>query len=188
VHPLKNGLPAFYQPTDAANFSQYQLPFPVNTTTEAAICMPAPTMEYFHDLAIWDGGRLDAWNTARDMGLGPAYFTRYDLPYYFALLDGFTVADQYFQSTFTCTNPNRAWGAGRGHARRTPLLPWRRWIGRERSCSLPLAGPPGSNRNALLFFCHRLPLSAGMHLFTGTTGLSVNKSTPVVDNTEPAAG
>lgn len=134
VHPLKNGLPAFYQPTDAKNFSDYQLPFPVNITTEAAICMPAPTMEYFHDIAIFDGGRLDAWNTARDMGLGPAYFTRYDLPYYYALLDGFTVADQYFQSTFTCTNPNR------------------------------------------------------MHLFTGTTGLSVNKSSPVVDNTEPSGG
>jgi phospholipase C len=52
-------------------------------------------------------GRHDAWNTARDPGMGMAYFSRADLPYYYALYDGFTAADQYFQSTFTATNPNR---------------------------------------------------------------------------------
>lgn len=29
------------------------------------------------------------------------------MPYYYALADEFTIGDQYFQSTFTATNPNR---------------------------------------------------------------------------------
>lgn len=50
---------------------------------------------------------MDAWNTARAPGFGMAYFNRTDLPYYYALADSFTVGDQYYQSTFTATNPNR---------------------------------------------------------------------------------
>jgi phospholipase C len=50
---------------------------------------------------------MDRWNTARDPGYGMSYFTREDLPYYYSLYDAFAVGDQYFQSTFTCTNPNR---------------------------------------------------------------------------------
>lgn len=107
VHPLKNGLPAFYQPSNILNASQYQLPFAVNATTSDAQCMPAPTMTYASDIGILSGGRLDRWNTAREMGLGPAYWTRYDLPYYYTLLDSFAVGDQYHQSSYTCTNPNR---------------------------------------------------------------------------------
>lgn len=36
-----------------------------------------------------------------------SYFTREDLPYYYELYDNFVTGDQYFQSTFTQTNPNR---------------------------------------------------------------------------------
>lgn len=43
----------------------------------------------------------------RDPGTGMSYFMRDDLPYYYALYDSFAVGDQYFQSTFTATNPNR---------------------------------------------------------------------------------
>ena len=50
---------------------------------------------------------MDAWNTARTPGFGMSYFKRSDLPFYYALADAFTVGDQYFQSTFTPTNPNR---------------------------------------------------------------------------------
>jgi phospholipase C len=64
-------------------------------------------MEYFTDLAMVNGGRHDSWNTARAPGMGMSYMTRNDLPYYYALYDGFTAGDQYHQSTFTCTNPNR---------------------------------------------------------------------------------
>ena len=79
---------------------------------------------------MWDLGRLDAWCTARSAGYGMGHFDRYgegaslltgcrpsyeawilppsaDLPFYYALADGFTVGDQYFQSSFTATDPNR---------------------------------------------------------------------------------
>jgi phospholipase C len=54
-----------------------------------------------------NGGRHDSWNTARAPGMGMSYMTRNDLPYYYTLYDAFTAGDQYHQSTFTCTNPNR---------------------------------------------------------------------------------
>jgi phospholipase C len=50
---------------------------------------------------------MDSWNTARDAGYGMGFFERSDLPYYYALSDGFTVGDAHFQSTFTQTSPNR---------------------------------------------------------------------------------
>ena len=69
--------------------------------------MDAPTMEYFVDLAMWNGGRVDSWNTARAPGMGMSYMNRSDLPYYYELYDAFVAGDSYHQSTFTCTNPNR---------------------------------------------------------------------------------
>lgn len=36
-----------------------------------------------------------------------SYFNRSDLPYYYSLFDSFVAGDQYFQSTYTSTNPNR---------------------------------------------------------------------------------
>ena len=105
---LPSGLPAFAQPSDTRNPGKdYILPFPAWTLNTSSICMAAPTMEYLVDLAMFNGGRLDAWCTAREPGMGMSYMTREDLPYYYALYDSFTVADQYFQSTFTCTDPNR---------------------------------------------------------------------------------
>jgi phospholipase C len=56
---------------------------------------------------MWNDGRSDSWNSARDPGFGMSYFNRTDLPYYYALADGFTIGDQYYQSTLTQTNPNR---------------------------------------------------------------------------------
>lgn len=64
-------------------------------------------MGYDWDIGIWNGGLMDAWNTARDAGFGMAYFNRTDLPFYYALAEAFTIGDQYFQSTFTATDPNR---------------------------------------------------------------------------------
>lgn len=85
----------------------YMLPFHLAFNETSATCMPAPEMDYPCDLKMWNNGRMDAWNTGRDPGFGMSYFERSDLPYYFALADAFTVGDQYFQSTFTPTNPNR---------------------------------------------------------------------------------
>eukprot|EP00211_Chloroparvula_japonica_P003775 CAMPEP_0119119962 /NCGR_PEP_ID=MMETSP1310-20130426/1222_1 /TAXON_ID=464262 /ORGANISM="Genus nov. species nov., Strain RCC2339" /LENGTH=702 /DNA_ID=CAMNT_0007109421 /DNA_START=130 /DNA_END=2238 /DNA_ORIENTATION=- len=105
--PMRSGFNAFYQPIDQSDLSLYMLPFPAESDKTAAMCSPAPEMYYPTDLAMWNVGRVDSWNTARDPGLGMSFYSRRDLPYYYALWDGFTVLDQYFQSTFTSTNPNR---------------------------------------------------------------------------------
>lgn len=104
---LKSGLDAFHQPIDVNDPSQYMLPFRAEANETNAMCMPAPEMYYPTDINMWNGGRMDAWNTARDPGYGMSYFTREDLPYYYTLYDNFLVGDEYHQSTFTCTNPNR---------------------------------------------------------------------------------
>eukprot|EP01083_Nonionella_stella_P090175 251955_1 len=100
-----NGLSPFYQPYDTNG--SYLLPFHLSFETTSATCMNAPLMDYYHDIQIWNNGRMDAWNTARDTGFGMSYFNRSDLPFYYALADSFLVGDNYFQSTFTATNPNR---------------------------------------------------------------------------------
>lgn len=83
------------------------LPFHMDTKTTSGICINAPAMSYPVDTAIWNNGRFDAWNTARSPSLGMGYFTRDDLPFYYALANQFTICDQYFCSTLTQTNPNR---------------------------------------------------------------------------------
>ena len=105
--PLRSGLSSFYQPIDQEDLNQYRLPFKIDTDKTAAQCMPAPQMWYPTDIDIWNDGRMDGFETARDGGMGMSYFTRETLPYYYALADGFAVGDQYYQSTFTATNPNR---------------------------------------------------------------------------------
>ena len=115
---LPNGKPWFYQPLSQTNTSNYQLPWHVDTTTTSGTCMSAPAMDYITDLGMWHEGRMDSWNTARSAGMGMSHFERTDLPYYYALADGFTLADHYHQSTFTQTTPNRC-VAGRQADRRT---------------------------------------------------------------------
>ena len=58
--------------------------------------MDAPSMGYDPDIWIWNGGLMDAWNTARDAGYGMSYFERSDLPFYYEMADAWTTADQYF--------------------------------------------------------------------------------------------
>ncbi len=62
----------------------------------------------------WNGGALDAFVTAHLAANGPengpltmAYYTRQDLPLFYALADAFTVCDRYFASVIGPTDPNR---------------------------------------------------------------------------------
>jgi phospholipase C len=105
--PLKSGLNSFHQPIDQEDLSQYMLPFHVDSHSTSAMCMDAPLMNYECDMKIFNNGRFDQWNTARNPGTGMSYFNREDLPYYYTLYDNFAMGDQYYQSSFTATNPNR---------------------------------------------------------------------------------
>ena len=82
-------------------------------------------------------GLYDKWLEAkksgnaeyRSMPLPLGYYTREDVPFYYALADAFTVCDQYFCSSFTGTTPNRLY----------------HWTGTIRSA--PHAGVPANVRN-----------------------------------------
>lgn len=89
------------------NESAYILPFHLPFDKSSATCMSAPTMDFPHDTLIYNNGKMDGWCSARDPDFGMSYFSRSDLPYYYALADEFTIGDHYFQSSFTATNPNR---------------------------------------------------------------------------------
>ncbi len=60
-------------------------------------------------------GRYDNWIEAKksedvdyaDLPLTMGYYTRKDIPFYYALADSFTVCDQHFCSSLTPTDPNR---------------------------------------------------------------------------------
>jgi len=92
---------------DASNSSGYILPFHLAFNRSAASCMGAPSMGYAPDIPIFNEGKMDGWNSARQPGFGMSYFERSDLPFYYSLADAFTFGDHYHQSTFTATCPNR---------------------------------------------------------------------------------
>jgi len=60
-------------------------------------------------------GLYDQWLSAKrsgqreyqEMPLTLGYYTRADVPFYYALADAFTICDQYFCSSLTATTPNR---------------------------------------------------------------------------------
>jgi phospholipase C len=62
----------------------------------------------------WNGGAMDGFMRAHLAADGPldgpvtmGYYTRADLPFYYALADAFTVCDGYFSSVIGPTDPNR---------------------------------------------------------------------------------
>jgi phospholipase C len=62
----------------------------------------------------WNGGAMDGFMRAHLAADGPldgpvtmGYYTRADLPFYYALADAFTVCDGYFSSVMGPTDPNR---------------------------------------------------------------------------------
>jgi phospholipase C len=109
---LPQGRPVFYQP-DGLSRDGYVLPFHLDTKTTSA--------QRLHDLshawrtlhASWNEGRVDGWVSAHrrsDGASGPltmGYYTRDDLPFYYALADAFTICDGYHASVMGPTNPNR---------------------------------------------------------------------------------
>lgn len=89
------------------NSAGYMLPFHLDTKTTSATCVSASSMGFTVDTEMVNGGKFNAWNTARSAGMGMGFYDRNDLPFYYALADNFTICDQYFCSVLTNTNPNR---------------------------------------------------------------------------------
>ena len=103
----------FYQP-DPKNPDGYELPFHLDTETTSAACPPSLSHAWTAQHASWNGGKMDGWIRAhrkadgdQDGPLTMGYYTRQDLPFYYALADAFTICDSYFCSVMGPTRPNR---------------------------------------------------------------------------------
>ena len=118
-HPEKS-LGAFSQ-VSATNTTRTpvgrQLPFHLDTTgTDVANCTHDLTHSWGPQHQCRNGGRMDSFvkvhtaanNEGPEQGvLTMGYYTRQDLPYYYALADAFTIGDGYHCSVMGPTHPNR---------------------------------------------------------------------------------
>ena len=89
------------------------LPFHLDTTQTNAACTHDITHDWIPQHQSWDNGAMDGFVTSRlpinanDAVLSMGYYTRADLPYYYAVADAFTLCDNYFCSVIGPTDPNR---------------------------------------------------------------------------------
>ena len=89
------------------------LPFHLDTPTTNAACTPDITHDWVPQHRSWNNGAMDGFVSSRlatnsnDAVLSMGYYTRADLPYYYALADAFTICDNYFCSVMGPTDPNR---------------------------------------------------------------------------------
>ena len=100
---LPSGQPVWAQP-DPKVPDAHIAPFRLNSETTSAQVMHSLDHSWKGSHATWK--HHDAWidkKTPLTMG----YFTRADIPFYYALADAFTVCDAYHCSIFASTNPNR---------------------------------------------------------------------------------
>jgi phospholipase C len=89
------------------------LPFHLDTTQTNAACTHDITHDWIPQHQSWDNGAMDGFVTSRlpinanDAVLSMGYYTRADLPYYYAVADAFTLCDNYCCSVIGPTDPNR---------------------------------------------------------------------------------
>jgi phospholipase C len=107
---------AFRQP-DPANTTNAPvgvlLPFHLDTSTTNAACTHDISHDWVPQHQSWNNGAMDGFVRSRlatspnDAVLSMGYYTRADVPYYYALADGFTICDNFFCSVMGPTDPNR---------------------------------------------------------------------------------
>jgi phospholipase C len=89
------------------------LPFHLDTSTTNAACTHDISHDWVPQHQSWDNGAMDRFVTSRipinanDAVLSMGYYTRADIPYYYALADAFTICDNFFCSVMGPTDPNR---------------------------------------------------------------------------------
>ncbi len=116
VRGFSDQSPAFQQP-DPANTTNppagVLLPFHLDTSKTNAACTHDITHDWVPQHQSWDSGAMDGFVASRlatnsnDAVLTMGYYTRADLPFYYAVADAFTICDNYFCSVIGPTDPNR---------------------------------------------------------------------------------
>jgi phospholipase C len=98
------------------NTTGYLMPWHLDGVNTAAQCLDGPSNGWNTQHYAWDQGEMDLFVAANRVATAPSpangantmgYFTRADLPFYYALADAFTVCDDYHCSVLGPTNPNR---------------------------------------------------------------------------------
>jgi phospholipase C len=136
---LANGNPVFAQ-TNAVGESY--APWRLDIKDTRVTWMGSLPHSRQSQVDAWNEGRHDGWLDAKRSGhkeyahlpLTMGYYTREDLPFYYALADAFTVCDQHYCSVMTSTSPNRCvfWtgtvresqsGAAKAHMRNEQIDP-----------------------------------------------------------------
>jgi phospholipase C len=107
---------AFEQP-DIANLTISPIgklqPFHLDTSTTNAACTHDISHAWVPQHQSWNNGAMDGFVNSRlsidtnDAVLTMGYYTRADIPYYYAVADAFTICDNYFCSVMGPTDPNR---------------------------------------------------------------------------------
>ena len=116
VRGFSDQSPAFQQ-SDPANTTNppagVLLPFHLDTSKTNAACTHDITHDWVPQHQSWDSDAMDGFVTSRlatnsnDAVLTMGYYTRADLPFYYAVADAFTICDNYFCSVIGPTDPNR---------------------------------------------------------------------------------
>ncbi len=89
------------------------LPFRMNTKKQLAECTNDLDHSWPTEHASWNNGAMDSFvstHAAKEGNLGintMGYYTKADLPFYYALAKKFTICDNYFCSVLGPTHPNR---------------------------------------------------------------------------------
>ena len=116
VRGFSDSSTAFQQPYPANTSNApagVLLPFHLDTSKSNAACSHDITHDWVPQHQSWNGGAMNGFVTSRlainanDAVLAMGYYTRADLPYYYALADAFTLCDNYFCSAIGPTDPNR---------------------------------------------------------------------------------
>jgi phospholipase C len=101
--PLPGGKPVWQQPRQDGSGTDV-LPFHLDSGHSNAQHMGELDHSWKGSQELW--AHHDAWVPVKgELTMG--YFTRDDLPFYYALADAFTIGDAYHASLFGPTNPNR---------------------------------------------------------------------------------
>ena len=107
---------AFQQP-DPANTTDSPagvlLPFHLDTSQVNAACTHDITHDWLPQHQSWNNGAMDGFVSSRlainssDAILTMGYYTRADIPFYYAVAGAFTICDNYFCSVIGPSDPNR---------------------------------------------------------------------------------
>lgn len=108
VHQMPDGKPVWYQPdTDGTIVPPFRLDMDGSSVT----WMGGTPHSWRDQVAARNNGHYDRWLPAKrrddDFPMTMGFFTREDIPFYYALADAFTVFDHAFCSSLTGTTPNR---------------------------------------------------------------------------------